>query len=78
MGGISRLVTLLLTVVLGVTVLLLAYFVFVFFNPNTPFNPLSPQRATIAAATRIAGYAPAPPPPTATRDQSYPATWTPT
>lgn len=73
-----RLATLFLVVVLGVTALVAGYFIFVYFNPNAPVNPLSPQNATVAAATRFAGYAGPTSPPTPTIDQSYPPTWTPT
>lgn len=68
------LTTILVVIVLGLTALTLLYYVAVFFYPNTPFNPLSPQRATQMAQARL---------PTAvviqtpTLDPSYPATWTP-
>ena len=78
MGGNNPLITVLVALILGLTALVAIYFTFVFFNPNTPFNPLSPQRATVAAATRLARYAPTPVVTAVTVDQSYPATWTPT
>jgi hypothetical protein len=61
----------------GVTILSVLCYTTIFIQPNVPFNPLSPNRATSVA---LSG-----PPilPTqifiiATPDQSYPATWTPT
>ncbi|MDX1521756.1 MAG: hypothetical protein R3264_09030 [Anaerolineae bacterium] len=48
----------------------------IFVQPNVPFNPLSPSRATAIAAQ--VQFAPAPTQPPPTLDQSYPPTWTPT
>jgi hypothetical protein len=74
----SPLTTLFIVVVLGVTALTLAYLVVVFFIPDNPFNPLSPQRATWVAETRIANIPTPTPLPAPTSDQAYPPTWTPT
>jgi hypothetical protein len=73
----SRLTTVLLAMVLGITVLSILCYATIFIQPNIPFNPLSPQRATEVAATRIAAL-PAAVEVTPTAEQAYPATWTPT
>lgn len=71
----NRLTTLLISVVMGMTILSVLCYATIFVQPNIPFNPLSPNRATAQALNNIAMV----PPPaivTATVDQSYPATWT--
>jgi hypothetical protein len=71
----NRIVTVLLAMLLGLTILAAICFATVFLQPNLPFNPLSPDRATSIAGTRQAGIptvaATNTPPPT------YPPTWTP-
>lgn len=74
----NRLSTILLSMVLGLTVLALLCYATIFIQPNIPFNPLSPQRATEAAAARIAALGTPVAAVTATTDQTYPPTWTPT
>jgi hypothetical protein len=72
----NRLATALAAMVFGMTILSCICYATIFFQPNIPFNPLSPSRATaIAAAVQIIPGPSQPPP---TLDQSYPATWTPT
>ncbi|HXW01364.1 MAG TPA: hypothetical protein VEC93_23340 [Anaerolineae bacterium] len=73
----NRWTTVLLALTMGLTILSVLCYATIFFQPNVPFNPLSPSRATEVALSM--------PPeiPTqimivATPDQSYPATWTPT
>jgi len=73
----NRLTTVLLSMVLGMTVLSILCYATIFVQPNVPFNPLSPARATEAAERRLAQITPAEPPATPTLDQSYPPTWTP-
>lgn len=73
----NRLTTVLVAMFLGMTILSCLCYATIFVQPNIPFNPLSPNRATIVAATTIAGQvASAPPAQIATPDQSYPPTWT--
>lgn len=74
----NRLTTVLLAMVLGLTVLSILCYATIFIQPNIPFNPLSPQRATEAAQARLASLPTPGPGVTATLDQSYPPTWTPT
>ncbi len=74
----ARLTTVLLSMMLGLTVLAVLCFATIYIQPNIPFNPLSPQRATAVAEARIAALPGDLGPITATVDQSYPATWTPT
>jgi hypothetical protein len=72
----SNLLTILLAMILGLIILLLVCFLTIFLQPDIPFNPLSPSRATDIAATRVALE-----PPTATPTTpapTYPPTWTPT
>ncbi|MBE7557373.1 MAG: hypothetical protein HS126_40565 [Anaerolineales bacterium] len=73
----NRWTTVLLALTLGMTLLSVLCYATIFIQPNVPFNPLSPSRATEVALRN--------PPPVATQvvivatpDQSYPATWTPT
>ncbi len=72
----DRLATALTAMVLGMTLLSCVCYATIFMQPNIPFNPLSPGRATRIAAAQAAVTVPALP--TATPDQSYPPTWTPT
>lgn len=69
--------TVLLTLVLGLTALVIVCYAAIFIQPNLPINPFSP-----AQATRRAELSQPPAvgvqPPTSTPDQSYPPTWTPT
>ncbi len=75
----NRFTTILLTMILGMTILSGLCYITIFIQPNSPFNPLSPNRATIIAETAAAqNVAAVVPPVVATPDQSYPATWTPT
>jgi hypothetical protein len=73
----NRWTTVLLALTMGLTVLSVLCYATIFIQPNVPFNPLSPSRATEVALRN--------PPPQATQvvivatsDPSYPATWTPT
>ena len=72
----NRLTIVLLSMFLGMTVLACLCYATIFAQPNLPFNPLSPQRATEVALERPANvsnqFVPTPTP-----DQSYPPTWTP-
>lgn len=73
----DRTAIILLGVVLGMTLLSCLCYITIYIQPNSPFNPLSPNRATIVAATAIARQvAVVSRPPTVTPDQSYPPTWT--
>jgi hypothetical protein len=73
----NRLTTVLLAMFLGMTILSCLCYATIFVQPNIPFNPLSPNRATIVAETAIASQVVAlPPAQIATADQSYPPTWT--
>ncbi len=75
----NRLTTVLLAMVLGLTILAALCYVTIFIQPNVLFNPLSPDRAATRAAEKVLAAAPAQgQPPTATLDQTYPPTWTPT
>ena len=72
-----RLTTVLLAMVLGMSVLAIMCYATIFVQPNIPFNPLSPQRATeIALVNVVAIQQQQAQGPAATLDQSYPATWT--
>ena len=73
----NRWTTVLLALTMGLTILSVLCYATIFIEPNVPFNPLSPSRATEVALRT--------PPEVlsqvmimATPDQSYPATWTPT
>lgn len=73
----NRWTTVLLALTMGMTLLSVLCYATIFIQPNVPFNPLSPSRATEVALRN--------PPPQATQivivatpDQSYPPTWTPT
>jgi hypothetical protein len=73
----NRWTTILLALMMGMTLLSVLCYTTIFIQPNVPFNPLSPNRATAIALSSP------PEVPTqifivATPDQSYPATWTPT
>ncbi len=71
----NRLATVLLSMIMGLTILSCLCYATIFVQPNIPFNPLSPNRATaVAIQNPTAAALPAGPP--ATIDQSYPATWT--
>lgn len=75
MGDLDdRIITVLLGMIVGITILSLICFLTLFIQPNLPFNPLSPARATGIAATRLASL----PTPTATPYviETYPPTWT--
>ena len=78
MGSDDRLSTVLLAMFLGMTVLAILCYATIFIQPNIPFNPLSPQRATTVAEARIAALPTPVPQVTDTPNQDYPATWTPT
>ena len=79
MGSDDRLSTVLVAMFLGMTVLSILCYATIFIQPNIPFNPLSPQRATSVADARLATMiAQQVPPATDTPDAQYPATWTPT
>jgi hypothetical protein len=73
----NRLLTVLVAMIFGLIVLTVLCLATIFLAPDVPFNPLSPSRATVAAATRLA-QAPTPAPPTQTPIPTYPPTWTPT
>jgi hypothetical protein len=53
----DRLTTVLLAMFLGMTVLAVLCYTTIFVQPNIPFNPLSPQRATVVAGERLAALA---------------------
>ncbi len=75
----NRVTTVLLTMFLGMTLLSLLCYATIFVQPNIPFNPLSPNRATLAAGTRIAAVKQAATlavTDTPLPDTSYPAVWT--
>lgn len=71
----NRTTTVLLSMVMGLTILSCLCYATIFVQPNIPFNPLSPNKAT-AIASQITPVVAAPPGPPPTLDQSYPATWT--
>lgn len=71
----SRLMTVLLAMIFGLTVLACVCFATIFLQPNIPINPLSPGRATAIAATRLALIPTQAP--TGTPVPTYPPTWTP-
>jgi hypothetical protein len=73
----DRLITVLLSMVLGMTILSFLCYATIFIQPNVPFNPLSPQRAATREAERQLAQAPANPTPTPRPNQPYPPTWTP-
>lgn len=73
----DRLTIVLLSMVMGMMVLSVICYATIFLQPNVPFNPLSPSRATARSATVIANA----PTPTSTpldTPEPYPPTWTPT
>lgn len=73
----NRTTTVLMAMVLGMTILSCLCYVTIYIQPNIPFNPLSPNRATIVAETAIASQISSGPGAIiATPDQSYPPTWT--
>ena len=53
-GSNSRLTTILLSMFLGMSVLAIICYATIFVQPDIPFNPLSPQRATIEAEALVA------------------------
>lgn len=67
--------TILLAVVLGMTILSLLCYLTIFIQPDIPFNPLSPSRATAIAILKTS-QAPVIVIPSFTPDISYPPTWT--
>lgn len=73
----NRWTTVLLALTLGLTILSVLCYATIFIQPNVPFNPLSPNRAT-EVALRMPPELPGQILVVATPDQSYPATWTPT
>ncbi len=73
----DRLTIVLLSMVLGMTILSVLCYATIFVQPDIPFNPLSPRRATDIAATAIAKLPTSTPIPIEKPDQSYPPTWTP-
>lgn len=76
----NRITIVLLSMIMGMTVLSCICYATIFVNPDVPFNPLSPNKATAIAAQKTA-VAPTPTfPPTPTKDLAtvWPATWTPT
>lgn len=73
----NQVTTVLLAMVMGMTILSVLCYATIFIQPDIPFNPLSPQRATQVALSEVAQQAAEQGRlPTATLDQSYPATWT--
>jgi hypothetical protein len=75
MSNLGSLLTILLAMLVGLIILTLICFLTIFLQPNILFNPLSPNRATAIAATRVAGIPTATLSPTAAA--TYPPTWTP-
>jgi hypothetical protein len=53
----DRVLTVLAAMIIGLALLTLICFITLFLAPNLPFNPLSPARATVIAATRQAADA---------------------
>lgn len=73
----KRLTTVLLAMMLGMSVLAILCYATIFMQPNIPFNPLSPQRATEVALVNVVALQQQQSQfPVATIDQSYPPTWT--
>ena len=73
----KRLTTVLLAMMMGMSVLAILCYATIFMQPNIPFNPLSPQRATeVALVNVVALQQQQSQLPAATIDQSYPPTWT--
>ncbi len=68
----NRLMIILLAMILGMTILVLICYATIFVQPDLPFNPLSPKRATAIAATRLAKI------PTLGPTNTPPATYPPT
>ncbi len=73
----NRLTTILLAMVMGMIILSCICYTTIFFQPNVPFNPLSPQNATKVAMAKALKGPTQTMLSTATQDTSYPATWTP-
>jgi hypothetical protein len=71
----DRVLTVLAAMIIGLALLTLICFITLFLAPNLPFNPLSPARATVIAATRQAAIPIETP--TFTPPPTYPPTWTP-
>ena len=71
-----NIITILLAMFLGLIILSLVCYATLFLQPNIPFNPLSPDRATSIAATLFAQETPTPTI-TNTPPATYPPTWTP-
>ncbi len=57
MSNLGNLLTVLLAMIIGLIVLTLVCLLTIFLQPNIFFNPLSPNRATAIAATRL-GHTP--------------------
>jgi hypothetical protein len=71
----NQTITILIAIILGLTLLSVLCYLTIYIQPNIPFNPLSPNRATAVAILKtseatvivFSSYTP---------DTSYPATWT--
>lgn len=72
----NRILTVLVAMIFGLIILTCLCLATIFFFPDVPFNPLSPGRATVIAATRLAQIPTQAP--TNTPVPTYPPTWTPT
>lgn len=72
----NNLLVILIAMLIGLTILACVCYATIFLQPNIPFNPLSPARATNIASTRLAAI----PTPTITNTPAatFPPTWTPT
>ncbi|MCL4302718.1 MAG: excalibur calcium-binding domain-containing protein [Anaerolineae bacterium] len=75
MSNLGNLITILLAMIVGLIILTLICLLTIFLNPNVFFNPLSPNRATAIAATRLAQVTATSTP--TTPAPTYPPTWTP-
>ncbi|HMR64424.1 MAG TPA: hypothetical protein PKE64_10475, partial [Anaerolineae bacterium] len=74
----GRIIIILVALIIGLAILTLICFATLFFAPNLPLNPLSPERATRNAQTRVAQLQAQIPTSTPVPAETYPPTWTPT
>ncbi|MDM8528510.1 carboxypeptidase-like regulatory domain-containing protein [Anaerolineales bacterium HSG24] len=72
----DRLATVLISMFVGLTALSCMCYAVIFLQPDIQINPLSPKRATVAAA-KITVAAPSPTLPPRPTEEPYPPTWTP-
>jgi hypothetical protein len=74
----GRIIIILVALIVGLAILTLICFTTLFLAPNFPLNPLSPDRATRNAQTRVAQLQATVPTATPVPAETYPPTWTPT